>query len=193
MFMKLMSTNKLLSILIVVYLISPVLIGTGAYDTSWRGSFDVNYVDPSDNLSSRYESEYGIGINIEYDYHKYLGMLASGRFVDFNRSRGSGDSDLTIIYFMLDGILKYPILEDWEIFAAGGLGVYAWDSEHAWWDGGRNAEAVDLGYNFGVGVYYTLYNRFDVGVKLFHHEVELDPDNRSSAFDDFSLSARFNF
>ncbi len=150
----------------------------------------LNVIDPKDELSQRYGREYGTGILFSYMYNQYLGVLGGVEY--FNLSRPSQNADFSIMSVSVGGQIVYPFWKKWNVSASGGLGLYIWETDKAWWLDGTSTESADLGINYGAGIGYQIFKGIELSTSLHRHRVAFKGNDESYTWNDWRVGARFH-
>ncbi len=175
---------------LVVFLLCSV---SGAAHAGTLGlQFDLNSVVPVSDLSDRYGSEYGVGLDVDYMFNDYVGMLAMAQFQRFSRDNRS-DADLSVVDIVLDAQIAYPFLDKFRGFIAAGMGLYIWDAENTWWTDGNSHQSADIGFNCGMGLGYRVWKNLDIVTRVFGHRVKFKDNDDYLRWVDYSLGARWTF
>jgi opacity protein-like surface antigen len=177
---------------IMIFSISISVCGEAASSGEWNVGLDMNYVTPQGKLDDRFQSEFGFGLNSEFQYGKYFGLFCGGQYQEFSRHRNSLPDNLMVIDFLLDGTAGYPIGENWKAFLQGGMGIYFSHNE-AWWMNGESRESFDLGYNYGCGLTYQVSKSIGISGRLITHNFKLNDESEHIRWLDMTLGVRLGF
>lgn len=175
-----------------------ICLSIGLFTNSTRAGslaaeYDFGVSTPGDNLNSRYDSEIYTGVLLEYSYNEYLGWFTSLGFTKFNRPNYPIDTDLAFYRLTLDGVLSYPIITDLRASLFGGMGLYLWQADHAWWVDGRSKDSGDVGYNYGFSIDYSFYKSWSIISRLTNHSVRLEDSSSYFRWTDSIIGLRFEF
>ncbi|MBN1878518.1 porin family protein [bacterium] len=178
------SKGLALLILVVMSMISGTVKGAElSADLMLQGVF------PTGELDRRFDTTFGGSFALTYMYSPYVGVHSSMNHHSLSRDRDG--SDFSVWYLDLNGVLAYPFLTDFRGYVLGGMGVYIWNTDRAWWTDYRSKDGANLGFNFGAGVNYLLKDDIGVSIEFKRHGIELSDRDSRVYWNDLSLGVRF--
>ena len=140
----------------------------------WSFDLGLSVVTPKGELDNRYTSESAPFLQINYSFSPYLAMSAGFEYVSFKRSYEGRRTDLDIGDIQISGIIQYPFTPRWQGQVVGGMGLYFWRADAAWWyDGGPN-ESTDIGVHLGAGVTCYMTRHIGLSARITNHRVKFD-------------------
>ncbi len=169
-----------------------LVIGTtqvDAQESELMGDLMFHGVFPTGELDTRFEDTVGIGVGLTYKYNRYAGVNTSMNYLSFYRAHGLGN--LAIWHWNLNGRLELPIIDNLSVYAMGGLGLYIWSTNRAWWTDYQSKDGANLGINYGGGISYRIGQNMEAGLQFNRHSLELKDHKSDVQWNEFSVGMRF--
>ncbi len=175
-----------IAIILIVVVFSagqPVLAGDLTGELMLQGIF------PSGELNDRFQNNVGIGVGLNYMYNENVGVHTSMNYLSMSRKRGMGN--FAVWHWNLNGRVAHRFHDDFSAYVLGGLGVYIWNTNRAWWTDYQAKEGVNLGMNYGFGMNYHFRSDMEAVFQFNRHGVELKDHDSRVYWSEFSLGLRF--
>lgn len=160
-----------------------------AQESELMGDLMFHGIFPTGELDTRFQDTIGIGVGLTFKYNQYAGVHTSMNYLSFHRKRGLGN--LALWRWNLNGRIEYPIIDNLSVYAMGGLGLYAWSTNRAWWVDYQSKDGVNLGVNYGGGVSYRISHAVEAGLQFNRHSVELKDHKNNVYWNELTLGMRF--
>lgn len=160
-----------------------------AQESELTGDLMFHGVLPSGELDARFQSTFGVGVGLTYMYNRFAGVHASMNYLSFSRSGGLGN--LAVWHMNLNGRLEHTFMNDFSVYVMGGLGLYIWSTNRAWWTDYQSKDGLNLGMNYGMGMNYRFTEEMEATLQFNRHSVELKDHNNSVYWNEISLGMRF--
>ena len=185
--MKLTTTFSILVTICLLALV-PVSEANGTQDLAVELMF--NHNDPGDVLDTRYDDTFGGGVAMTYMFNKYVGARASTNYLKYTRDFDGGD--LGIIRLNLNARVNWPIIHRLSVYGIAGMGLYSWDADYIWWSDTGAENGLDLGYNWGIGASYEVWDGIEATLLYDRHSVEFEDSDDRSCWAEISLGVTFH-
>lgn len=174
----------------ICFILAAISFGSGiAEGNELSAEMMLQGILPSGELDGRFDNTLGGAFSLTYMYTPYVGVNASINHHTLSRDRDG--SDFAVWHLNLDGELAYPFMDDFRVYLLGGMGVYIWNTDRAWWTDYQSKDGANLGFNMGAGVNYRLSRDLAAILQFRRHGVELTDRDSRVYWNDASLGVRF--
>ena len=180
-------------VILAVCLLVPLALPDPALAGNLSAELNAGLSLPGDNLNPRFDAEFFTSVLLEYSYNPYFSWFTTLGFTKFDRKQYPVDTDFAIYHLALDGALSYPILPALRASAFGGMGLYLWQSDRAWWVDGRSKDSGDVGFNYGFSLDYRFYSAWSVVSRIMYHSVRIEDSSSYFRWADAMLGIRYTF
>jgi opacity protein-like surface antigen len=153
------------------------------------GELMLQGIFPSGELNDRFQSNLGIGVGLNYMYNQNVGVHTSMNYLSLSRKSGMGN--FAVWHWNLNGRVAHQFHNDFSAYILGGLGVYIWNTNRAWWIDFQSREGVNLGMNYGFGLNYHFGKDMEALLQFNRHGVELKDHDSRVYWNEISLGVRF--
>ena len=158
-------------------------------------SISADYIqsNPRGNLDRLFDKTSTAGYSFEYMYNDYTGLVQSTSYYSWDREQKTVSA--VVIPLIIDGKLAYPITSKFSVYAQAGLGLYitALDYEYRNDQSIRDTDSFDIGYNYGFGISYSIWDHFGASLKVLKHRVDIDALGDSTEWRDTILGLTYSF